>query len=82
MLENMFVGRPPGTYDRLLDISRPVTGSLFFVPAASFLDNITTGAVVTAESGDPVSTDPVALPTSTAARDTSLKIGSLKRSER
>lgn len=37
MLENMFVGKPPGHYDRLLDYSRPVTGGLFFVPAASFL---------------------------------------------
>src|ERR1035438_427736 len=30
MLENMFIGRPPGNYDRLLDFSRAVTGSLFF----------------------------------------------------
>ena len=29
MVENMFVGRPPGNYDRLLDFSRAVTGSLF-----------------------------------------------------
>src|SRR3979490_1509773 len=36
MLENMFVGRPPGNYDRLLDFSPPVTGSLFFVPSATF----------------------------------------------
>lgn len=41
MLENMFVGKPPGNYDRLLDFSRPVTGSLFFVPPASFLDSVT-----------------------------------------
>ena len=40
MLENMFVGRPPGNYDRLLDFSRAVTGSLFFVPSATFLDNV------------------------------------------
>jgi len=40
MLENMFVGRPPGNYDRLLDFSRAVTGNLFFVPSASFLDRI------------------------------------------
>lgn len=39
MLENMFVGRPPGNYDRLLDFSRAVTGSLFFVPSANFLDD-------------------------------------------
>jgi len=38
MLENMFVGRPPGNYDRLLDYSRAVTGGLFFVPSASMLE--------------------------------------------
>jgi putative iron-dependent peroxidase len=38
MLENMFVGRPPGNYDRLLDFSRTVTGNLFFAPSATFLE--------------------------------------------
>ena len=41
MLENMFVGRPPGNYDRLLDFSRAVTGNLFFVPSATFLESVT-----------------------------------------
>src|SRR5215472_7752852 len=40
MLENMFVGRPPGNYDRLLDFSHAKTGSLFFVPSATFLDSV------------------------------------------
>jgi putative iron-dependent peroxidase len=40
MLENMFVGRPPGNYDRILDFSRAVTGNLFFVPSATFLENV------------------------------------------
>lgn len=40
MLVNMFVGRPPGNYDRLLDFSRAVTGTLFFVPSATFLENV------------------------------------------
>jgi putative iron-dependent peroxidase len=40
MLENMFVGKPPGNYDRLLDFSHPVTGGLFFAPSSTFLDNI------------------------------------------
>jgi porphyrinogen peroxidase len=40
MLENMFIGKPPGNYDRLLDFSRPVTGNLYFVPSATFLDNV------------------------------------------
>lgn len=39
MLNNMFVGDPPGTYDRLLDVSRAVTGCLFFVPPADTLEN-------------------------------------------
>ena len=39
MLTNMFVGRPPGNYDRLLDFSKAVSGSLFFVPSATFLDD-------------------------------------------
>jgi putative iron-dependent peroxidase len=39
MLENMFVGKPPGNYDRLLDFSRAVTGTLFFVPSATFLED-------------------------------------------
>lgn len=38
MLENMFIGNPPGNYDRLLDFSTAVTGSLFFVPSAEFLE--------------------------------------------
>ena len=41
MLTNMFVGKPPGNYDRLLDYSRAVTGTLFFVPSATFLDGVT-----------------------------------------
>lgn len=40
MLENMFVGRPPGNYDRLLDFTHPVTGTNFFCPAVSFLEGI------------------------------------------
>jgi putative iron-dependent peroxidase len=39
MLHNMFIGNPPGNYDRVLDFSRAVTGSLFFVPTADFLDS-------------------------------------------
>jgi porphyrinogen peroxidase len=40
MLENMFVGNPPGNYDRVLDFSRAVTGALFFAPSMVFLDGI------------------------------------------
>lgn len=40
MLQNMFVGKPEGNYDRILDFSRAVTGNLFFVPSATFLENV------------------------------------------
>jgi porphyrinogen peroxidase len=40
MLRNMFVGSPPGNYDRLLDFSRAVTGNLFFVPSLSLLESL------------------------------------------
>jgi putative iron-dependent peroxidase len=39
MLQNMFLGDPPGNYDRILDFSTAVTGTLFFVPTADFLDD-------------------------------------------
>jgi putative iron-dependent peroxidase len=39
MLENMFIGNPPGNYDRILDYSTAVTGGLFFVPSADFLND-------------------------------------------
>ncbi|POM24581.1 putative deferrochelatase/peroxidase YfeX [Actinomadura rubteroloni] len=37
MLTRMVVGVPPGTSDRILDVSTPVTGGLFFAPPADFL---------------------------------------------
>jgi putative iron-dependent peroxidase len=78
MLQNMFVGRPPGNYDRLLDFSKAATGSLFFAPASTFLDNISGNA--------PNSTSVEALsgsdaPLASSGSDTSLRtlgIGSLK----
>src|SRR6185436_5730839 len=66
MLANMFVGKPPGNHDRLLDFSTAVTGSLFFVPAAGFLDDppaFGSGAAPAVEE---------------AGGDRSLGIGSLK----
>jgi putative iron-dependent peroxidase len=73
MLTNMFVGRPPGTYDRLLDFSTALTGSLFFVPSADLLD-------------DPPPPSPVpppdsltqAPPQAADGADVSLRIGSLR----
>ena len=68
MLEHMFVGDPPGTYDRILDVSTAVTGSLFFVPSAEVLD-------------DPIRalrTTPATPIENTSQSDGSLAIGSLK----
>jgi putative iron-dependent peroxidase len=75
MLENMFIGRPPGNYDRLLDFSRAATGGLFFVPSATFLDEVadepaTIATVATEMSPPPKVTTPPS--------DGSLGIGSLK----
>lgn len=39
MLENMFVGSPAGNHDRILDFSTAVTGVLFYVPTADFLES-------------------------------------------
>jgi putative iron-dependent peroxidase len=39
MLSNMFIGNPPGTYDRILDFSTARTGNLFFIPTVGFLDD-------------------------------------------
>jgi len=75
MLENMFIGRPPGNYDRLLDFSRAVTGGLFFVPSATFLDNIS-GNEPSSPASDASQTSDPSSPSS--AHDTSLRIGSLK----
>jgi porphyrinogen peroxidase len=78
MLTNMFVGKPKGNYDRILDFSTAVTGSLYFAPAAGFLDDpppFTPAAHAGAEPADEPSDHP---PTS----DASLGIGSLRGARR
>jgi putative iron-dependent peroxidase len=76
MLENMFIGRPPGNYDRLLDFSRAVTGNLFFVPTATFLENITEDeAAPLPVAGSPA---PETAPDNRRDSNGSLGIGSLK----
>jgi putative iron-dependent peroxidase len=76
MIENMFIGRPPGNYDRLLDFSRAVTGNLFFAPSADFLDVQAEDEPGVAARADAAS---VESPISSARQnDGSLGIGSLK----
>jgi putative iron-dependent peroxidase len=79
MLENMFVGRPPGNYDRLLDFSRAVTGNMFFAPSATFLEAVGDDQSVAAAAPLAVDPAPSAGSPSTPRRgDGSLGIGSLK----
>jgi len=40
MIDHMFVGSPPGNYDRLLDFTHAVTGALFFAPPVDVLDGL------------------------------------------
>jgi putative iron-dependent peroxidase len=80
MIENMFVGKPPGNYDRLLDFSRAVTGNLFFVPSATFLESVVEEPA-SAEQPTAEESPAAAVETSSSspsARDGSLGIGSLK----
>jgi putative iron-dependent peroxidase len=82
MLQNMFIGDPPGNYDRILDFSTAVTGNLFFVPTGDFLDDPPPApdAVAQPSRASDVATEPAAATTTStgAGVDTSLGIASLK----
>ncbi|MBX3027442.1 Dyp-type peroxidase [bacterium] len=62
MLERMFVADAEGVYDRLLDVTRPVTGCHFFAPAEEVLESL----------------PDVAAPPPAAADEPALPIGSLR----
>ncbi len=84
MLENMFIGRPPGNYDRILDFSTAVTGSLFFIPTATFLDSVSSEQPAQAASSGAEKLATPTTPVETSAssepsKNGSLGIGSLKR---
>ncbi len=74
MLRNMFLGKPPGNHDRILDFSTALTGNLFFVPATGFLDD--PPAPGQAGASGPVTRAPAESPASPL--DGSLGIGSLR----
>ena len=76
MLRNMFLGNPPGNHDRILDFSTALTGNLFFVPSADFMEDPPAGS-----PADPAPEPaPPTTPADPAPADGSLGIGSLKRS--
>jgi putative iron-dependent peroxidase len=70
MLTNMFIGKPPGNYDRILDFSTAVTGNLFFVPTVDFLDDPPAPSRAQASTLDRAA--------ASASPDGSLQIGSLR----
>ena len=82
MLENMFIGDPPGNTDRLLDFTTAVTGSQYYAPPGDFLDDPPPppggSAAAPAEPTLVATTTSAAEPTESSARsDGSLGIGSL-----
>lgn len=76
MLRRMFIGEPPGNYDRILDFSTAETGCLFFLPPADFLDDPEPYLAAASASGTASANES----TPGRASDGSLGIGSLKRS--
>jgi porphyrinogen peroxidase len=68
MLRRMFVADADGVYDRLVDFSRPVTGTNFFAPSLEVLEAL---------AGPPVQTAAHS-PTAAAPSDSTLGIGSLR----
>ncbi|MFT8717907.1 Dyp-type peroxidase [Acetobacter sp.] len=81
MLQNMFVGKPAGNYDRILDVSTAVTGTLFFIPTSDFLDSapdLQPAAPATHDTDEPSSASNSPDIKETHSTDGSLGIGSLK----
>jgi putative iron-dependent peroxidase len=70
MLANMFIGSPPGNYDRILDFSTAMTGSLFYVPTVDFLDDPPAPSTAPSSAGREQAVD--------EADGGSLRIGSLR----
>jgi porphyrinogen peroxidase len=52
MLRNMFVGDPAGSHDRILDFSRAVTGTTFFVPSNDVLGSLADVAAGSRDASD------------------------------
>jgi putative iron-dependent peroxidase len=73
MLERMFVGVPPGAYDRLLDFSTAITGTTFFVPTAGMLEALAVPPAEPAAADADAGGDGA-----TTAATSSLGIGSLR----
>jgi putative iron-dependent peroxidase len=79
MLDNMFLGKGEATHDRILDFSTAITGSLYFVPSADFLDDPPPRPDGGSEVDDPTAD---AKDGGAPAPDGSLGIGGLRDPER
>ncbi len=82
MLENMFIGKPPGNTDRILDFSTAVTGNLFFVPTVEFLDDPPSPAAAVASASEIAPGVEDASRAAGESTDGSLSIGSLRETVR
>ena len=69
MLSNMFLGKGEAAHDRILDFSTALTGSLFFVPSADFMDDPPPRTAQAAAQGGAAESD---------SDDRSLGIGSMR----
>ncbi|MFX0576111.1 Dyp-type peroxidase [Nocardia nepalensis] len=74
MLSRMFLGTEEAAYDRILDFSVAVTGTLFFAPPADFFDDLPEAPEVAAQ------TLAESLSPNGVGTDGGLGIGTLKRS--
>jgi porphyrinogen peroxidase len=82
MLENMFIGDPPGNHDRILDFSTAVTGNLFFVPTGDFLDDPPPAPAAAQQASEPAAEPtpastpaPTPAPPTTATTDSDGSLG-------
>ncbi|WP_329130269.1 Dyp-type peroxidase [Streptomyces sp. NBC_01476] len=79
MLRNMFLGVAPTGHDKILDFSTAVTGTLFYVPSADFLDDPPGPPAAATTAATTAAAAPAAASLPRPA-DGSLGIGNLNRS--
>lgn len=78
MMERMFIGDPPGFYDKLLDVSTPVTGGTFFVPSNPVLQALADPTALAGTLGLSSGGDEETEASNNEEADGSLGIGSLR----
>jgi putative iron-dependent peroxidase len=82
MLDNMFLGKGEATQDRILDFSTALTGNLYFVPSADFLDEPPVGGAASeaADAPEPAAAGGGDRPVPASGPEGSLGIGGLRGS--